>query len=248
MTTFKPDKASPLPLHQQISDWILQRIEGGEWPPRYKLKGEADLAQEMAVARGTLRTSLRRLIRAGAIIQVHGKGTFVAGSGLMMEQPLAARLVSFSEALAEQGLKFKTTVLSVRLEPASASVKKHLGLSSKQKVLRLERLRFVQGDPVIHLVNYVPMDRCPHIEKADFKRVRLFDAIEETSGHRIRSGKRSFEARAATDSLSAHLQIPAGCPLLYLEQVTFFDNGQPIEYSEVYLKADRIRVTTFLNR
>jgi DNA-binding GntR family transcriptional regulator len=248
MTSFIPDKASPLPLHQQITDWILQRIEGGEWPPHHKLKGESDLAKDMAVARGTLRTSLRKLIRAGAIIQVHGKGTFVASSGGKMEQPLAGRLLSFSEALAEQGYRFKTSVLSQGVETASAIVRKHLGLSPRQKVLRLERLRFVQGEPVIHLVNYVPIEKCPRIERFDFKRARLFDAIEEASGHRIRSGKRSFEARVANDALARHLQLPAGSPLLYLEQITFLDTGFPIEYSEVYLKADRIRVTTFLNR
>jgi DNA-binding GntR family transcriptional regulator len=248
MVSFKPDKASPSPLHQQISDWILQRIEGGEWPPHYRLKGEADLAKEMTVARGTLRTSLRSLIRAGAIIQVHGKGTFVASTGGKMEQPLAGRLVSFAEALSEQGYRFKTRVLSAKVEPAQKAIQKLLGLTAKAGVFRLERVRSVQREPVIHLVNYVPVDRCPGIERHDFRTARLFEAIEESSGHQICSGKRSFEARAASDALSHYLEIPAGSPLLYLEQLTFLRDGSPVEYSEVYLKADRIRVTASLNR
>lgn len=248
MATFRPDKTSPAPLHQQIADWILHRIESGQWPPHHKLKGEADLAKDLAVARGTLRTSLRNLIRAGSIVQVHGKGTFVAPSGGKMEQPLAGRLVSFAEALSEQGYRFRTTVLSARSERPSKPIQKHLGTGAKEPVFRLERLRYVAGEPVIYLINYVSERRCPGIGRFDFRKVRLFDAIEETTGRRIRSGKRSFEARVADEELSRHLQMPAGSPLLYLEQVTYLDGGGPIEYSEVFLKADRIRVTTFLNR
>lgn len=248
MPLFQLDKTSSVPLHQQIADWITRQIESGKWLPRYKLKGEAELAKDMKVARGTLRKSMQTLIRTGRIVQVHGRGTFVASHEKQLEQPLAGRFITFSEALAEQGLSFKTKVVSQSIGYPPENIRKLLNLKSKQKVFSIQRVRYLSGEPAIHMVNHVSCEFCPGIERLDFWRIRLFDAIEKEFGLQIRSGKRTFEARSANAHLSGLLEVPTGAPLLFIEQISFLANGRAIECSEIHMKSDLIRVTTTLTR
>ena len=120
MDTPALDRTGPTPLHAQIKDWIKGQIESGAWPPRFKLKAEVDLAAELNVSRGTVRKAIADLIAEGLLTQTHGRGTFV--SPHVVEQPLADRLVTFSEDLISKGIPFETKVLEQAVVQAQGRV------------------------------------------------------------------------------------------------------------------------------
>ena len=102
------DRTGPAPIYLQIETWIREQIAAGAWPPRFKLKAEVDLATELDVSRGTVRKAISDLMAEGLLTQTHGRGTFV--SPHVVEQPLADRLVTFSEDLISKGIPFETRV------------------------------------------------------------------------------------------------------------------------------------------
>jgi DNA-binding GntR family transcriptional regulator len=61
-------------------------------------------------------------------------------------------------------------------------------------------------------------------------------------------GRRTFGADAARPEVAANLGIPAGSPVLYLEQITYLADGRPVEYSDVWVTTSRIKVTSVLRR
>ena len=63
----------------------------------------------------------------------------------------------------------------------------------------------------------------------------------------VTSARRRFDAVLAGDDNAALLDIPATDPLLHLEQLTTTDDT-PLELSDVWLRADRLRVTSHLTR
>ena len=65
------------PLFEQLAAVLRGKIESGEWPPGHKLPGEARLAQEYDVARGTVRAALDLLREEGRIVTFVGRGSFV---------------------------------------------------------------------------------------------------------------------------------------------------------------------------
>jgi len=67
------EREAPTPLRHQIADAIRERIQSGRWPLHYKLKVGAELAAELSVSRGTLRTALQTLVQEGLLAQVHGR-------------------------------------------------------------------------------------------------------------------------------------------------------------------------------
>lgn len=240
------DHVGPTPVYQQVERWIQEQIEQGRWPQHYKLANEIDLANDLGVSRGTIRRAIADLIKAGLLVRVHGRGTFVASKNL--EQPLAERLVSFSEALIEQGIPFETQVLTQGLITPDEYVASLLSVPAGNRVFYLERVRYVRQTPMIYLRNYVVAQRCPGIEEIDFTKHRLFQVLEERYGLVLDWGRRTFEAQIADERIAALLHISQCAPIMKLEQIVYLDDGSPIEFSDVWLRGDRFNLTSTVKR
>ena len=65
---------------------------------------------------------------------------------------------------------------------------------------------------------------------------------------KIASGRRTFTAEEASSEVAAELGVAVGSPVQYLEQVTYLDDGRPIEYSDVWINSKMLRVTSMLAR
>ncbi|MCZ7418449.1 MULTISPECIES: GntR family transcriptional regulator [unclassified Micromonospora] len=240
------DRDAPVPLHAQVSEQIRARILSAEWPPHYRLRSEPELATELGISRGTLRRALSTLIRDGLLVQVRGRGTFVTSTAI--EPSIAQKLTTLSEDFARQGVTVTTQVISREVMPAPSPVAALLDLRPGQSVLRLARLRSITAGPVAWLVNYVRVDLAPGLEHADLADRSLFGLLENDYGLKISTGRRTFTATAASGRTAAALEVPENFPLLYLEQITYLDDGRPIEYSDVWIHSERMRVTSLLSR
>lgn len=240
------DGDGPATLHSRISTWIRSQIASGAWPAHFRLKPEPELAVELGVSRGTLRRALGTLIAEGSLVQVRGKGTFVTSS--VIEPAIAQKLSTLTEDLAAQGVAVTTECLACEVVPPPRSVAALLHVPEGQPILRLVRLRSTDRGPVALLANYVRSDLAPGLERTDFTAQSLFGTLADRYGLQIGSGRRTFSATAADDETAARLEVPAGAPVQYLEQITYLTSGEPIEYSDVWIRSDRLRVTSLLTR
>lgn len=241
-----PTSRLPGTLHSQISAKLRAQIAGGAWPAHHRLKPEPDLAAELGVSRGTVRRALRTLIAEGALVQVRGKGTFVTST--VVEPAIAQKLSSLAEDFADHGVPLITRVLGAELTVPPPAVASLLQSGAAEPILRLHRLRSTAEGPVALLANFVRADRAPGIETVDFTRATLFGTLADRYGLHITAGRRTFSAVSAEGELAERLELPAGSPLLHLEQVTYLTDGSPIEYSDVWIRSDRLRITSLLTR
>ena len=246
MPQFQPDHSGPIPIYEQIKSWIQDQILSGAWPEQYKLLSEAGLATNLDVSRGTVRKAIAELTEEGLLVRSHGRGTFVAPGAL--EQPLADRLVTFSEDLISRGIAFETGVLEQGIVPASGRLARRLNTKSGSDLFFLKRLRFINHAPYIVLHNYVLYDACPGIERLDFKHVRLFEVLEEDYGLQIDYGRRTFQAMAAESETADRLFLAEGDPVMHIEQQTFLNNDQLVEFSDLWLRGDQFRLTAEVPR
>lgn len=240
----EPD--GPVPIYEQIQAWMHEQILTGAWPERHKLPAEADLAAELAVSRGTMRKAIAELSRKGLLIRSHGRGTFVAPGAL--EQPLADRMVTFSEDLISRGIPFETEVLGQGVIAARGKVAERLDTAPGTKLFSLKRLRLVDDVPLILLHNYVIYDVCPGIEQMDFTHVRLFEVLEEHYGLQIDRGRRTFQAQVADAERSAHLDLGLGDAVMHIEQQTVLTDNRLIELSDLWLRGDQFRLSAMVQR
>jgi DNA-binding GntR family transcriptional regulator len=239
-------RSAPTPIFQQIHDWMQEQIESGKWPEHYKLPAETDLAAELCVNRGTVRKAIAHLISEGRLTTIHGRGTFV--SSREIAQPLAERLVTFSEELLSQGIAFETRVLGSAVQHPGEQVASLLSLPPSGREFMLTRVRLVQDEPLALLRNHLRYDRCPGIEDIDFTVQRLFETLEGRYKLQLGWGQRSFEAQRANEQVAQTLGIRQGDPVMYLEQVVYLKDDSPVEFSEVWFRGDRFRLSAVVRR
>lgn len=240
------DREAPSALHSQVSDAIRSLIVSGTYPPHHQLASEPELAVELGVSRGTLRRAISTLIDEGLLKQVHGKGTFVTET--LLEPAVAQKLSTLSEDFASQGVTLATHVLSSGLVAPVRHVATMLRVPDGESVLQLERTRSTADSPIALLHNYVRRDLAPGIENINFSELTLFAALEGQFGLSIGNARRTFSAIAATPQIATALAVDEGAPVLYLEQLTFLADGTPLEYSDVWINSNQLRVVTLLAR
>lgn len=240
------DRAGPVPIYVQIEAWMRAQIAAGAWPARFKLKAEVDLAQELNVSRGTVRKAITELIVEGLLTQTHGRGTFVAPH--VVEQPLADRLITFSEDLISKGIAFETRVIEQAVITAKGRIAALLGLCTGAKVFYLKRVRLVDGEPLIVLNNYVVYEACPGVELMDFTTERLFQVLEDRYGLKLARGRRTFQAQVADREIAHLLEMKAGDAVMNVEQLAFLEDGAVIECSDLWLRGDCFRLSAAVSR
>ena len=239
------DSASP--LHSQISAAMRERIRTGEWPPHYKLHAEGDLAASLNVSRGTIRRALRTLIDEGLLQQVQGRGTFV--TDVRTERNYVDPLRSMAEELRAQGIHYETKVLMFTCDAPEQTVARLLDLSPSEKAWRLERVRSgTDGKPLMFLRNWISKRECPALDGGALENKSLFDVLEHDKSIRIAMGRRTLNADLADHELARVLEVDEGAPLFYVQQITYTAGDRPLEYSDVWMPASRIAMTSIVRR
>ena len=233
-------------IYEQVEDLLMNNIKSGTWPVHSKLKDEIKLSEELGVSRGTLRKAMKSMVEKGFLTQIKGKGTFVASSDI--EQPLASRFVSFSEALEQKGICYKTIVLKKQLVSPGPKIAAFLEIDLEAEVFLIERVRLVDNIPIIYFKNYVHLARCPDIINDDFENETLFSLLENKYRLKIAWGRRIFKAVTALGDVSRNLGLEVGAPVMYLEQNAYTKGNEPVEYSTVWINSDRFDLVSTIQR
>jgi len=240
------DRASPVPLHIQLKQALKDQILGGSWKAGDLVPGEPDLCREFRVSRTTVRQALAGLAYEGLVVRERGRGTFVAPPKLT--ERAAERLSGFYEDMAILGHPPVSRVLRQEIVPASEQVAARLNLKTGGRVVEIERLRLVQGEPVVLTTTRVPHKLCPGLEAADLTHRSLYEYLETECGLTLARGRRTIEAVAADARQARLLRTRRGAPLAFLESVSYLDDGRPVEYYLAWHRGDRSRFEVELFR
>src|SRR5262245_50243502 len=74
------DPQRPEPLHRQIFDQVVARIQSGAFPGGHRLPPTRELAEEIGAHRNPVVRAYEDLVGAGFVTSTVGRGTFVAAS------------------------------------------------------------------------------------------------------------------------------------------------------------------------
>lgn len=228
---------SPIPYYIQVKDMLSDWIKKGKWKTGDQLPGEHELCATFDVSRPVIRQALSELTYEGLVSRKKGKGTFVAGPKI--KEGLVQRLTGFHQDMSAQGYTTVTEVLAQEVIPASAEIAEHLRLAVGDSVIKIERLRFIEDEPIVLVTTYIPHHLCPDLEYEDLTHQSLYTFLEQSCGITIAHGRRMVEAVPASKYVADLLKIRKGSPLILLDSVTYSSDGTPIEYYYAYHRGDR---------
>lgn len=240
------NRSSPLPLYAQLIDVLTDAIEQGIWSPGSQIPAEFELCETFSVSRTVIRQALNDMAYRGLVTRAKGKGTYVAKPKI--GERFFHRLVGFYQDMHEQGLATITQVLRQETTTANPKVAGQLKIEVGTPVIDIERLRFVQNEPIQLVRTYLPYHLCPKLASTDLTQQSLYAFLENEYGLVIAFGQRIIEAVAANPYEASHLRIPEGAPLLLLDSVSFLPERTPLEYYRALHRGDRSRLVVEISR
>jgi GntR family transcriptional regulator len=235
----KLNRHSPQPLFLQLQNLLRGRIDDGSLAPGDKISSEHELSREHGISRMTARRALDTLVMEGLLFRRPGKGTYVSEK---VQWP-GATIFSFSTAMAALGLSVTTRVVEVGPAAPAASIARDLGVAPGEQIVRLTRLRRVEGEAVALHTSYMGMEYYPAILHADLVSTPLNKTMEQISGRRFVNSRDYVEVTLARPEEARPLEIPEGAPLLLVRGLVFSDRWHPERATKSLFRGDRFRFT-----
>lgn len=239
MKTAELSQDARLPLYHRLRDAMLDRITRGEWRPDHAIPAEAELTRAYGVATGTVRKAVEMLVAEGLLERAQGRGTFVRRPSFDNSLFRFFRLLSSGgERVVPDG-----KVLTRRLDTPPADAAEALELGRREKAIRIDRLRLIDGAVV--LIEEIWLPKAPfakllEIDPAEFGNL-LYPFYETHCGQAVASARETLTVDAADAATARTLGIAEGRPVVAIERLALGYDRRPLEWRRSVGAADTFR-------
>lgn len=235
-----------MPYYAQLRELLEADIRAGRLAVGAQLPSEAELCSSYDVSRTVVRQALLELANEGLISRIKGKGSFVARP--KVDEHLAQNLVGLAEEVSARGQHLENQILVFEEQRPPEHIAHNLGLDSQENVVRLDRLRFINGEPWVVTSTFLPSALCAPLLGLDMRHRSLYSTMEEELGLVVDHGRRTIEAALAGQERGPLLGIEPGAPVLLLRSIGYLADQRPIEYFVAWHRGDRSRFDVDLER
>ncbi|MBR3381861.1 MAG: GntR family transcriptional regulator [Clostridia bacterium] len=225
----KPNKAEL----SNIQELLLHEMRYGAFSGVDRLPRESQLAVDLGISRTQLRDSLAELEREGFISRRQGVGTII--NRHVLNVPVRMDLeIEFMDMVRRSGGE-----PSERLVKAGSVLSAHaaekLGLERTGEMLFVSRVVLDGSKPVIYCEDFIPKRL---IRRGDFTAAELekpiFAFLADYCGKDAYLDVTEIRPYLAAGAVSRHLGVPDGTPLLFMDEVDYDFEGEPVMYSRQY--------------
>ncbi|HUZ77410.1 MAG TPA: GntR family transcriptional regulator [Chloroflexota bacterium] len=228
------------PHYLRIARRLRAGIEGGVYLAGQRLPAQRELSRQFDVTPMTLRQALQLLEREGLLVSRQGAGTYVAAHPA--EYDLRA-LRSFAQEMAARGQNLTTRVLSTRLVHGQREAAGALEVGAREALFRLERLRLLDGLPVVYQRSYLPAGLGARLSRARIESHSLYDLLREDLELRVVHARERLRPVNLAARDAALLAKAPGVPALLSIRTTYAPGDRPVLYDEAFMPGDRLEIT-----
>ncbi|QRY64307.1 GntR family transcriptional regulator [Gordonia sp. PDNC005] len=217
-----------------VADVLRREIDRGD---RTGALDENALAAEFDVSRNAVRDALGLLSAQGQIDRAPRVGTHVVRR--KVEHGID-ELRGLKETLLGHGdVRNEIRVATVLRAPVAVAHRLHL--TPGDDVVYIERLRYLDDEPVSLDLTYLTPDVGIPLLDHDIENTDVFVLLEVVSGERLHSAEQSVEAANADPHSAANLDVPPGTAVLLMERLTRLgQNARPVDLEYLRIRSDRI--------
>lgn len=215
---------------------IRALVQSGE----RRLPTEADLARRFSVSVMTVRQALGALEAEGLVVRRRRHGTFLTDHAVRSRR---IHMLGRVADVFEQQQSDEIRVLSAQW----VEVPDHLEgrFADARRVLRLERMRSIDGEPCNHAVNYMREDVAAQVDLELLRRYPVSQVISEHTDFTIAEMVQELCAQTADPDIAARLRIQPLDPVMELVGTSYDAAGRMLDIARILYRGDRFR---FVNR
>lgn len=227
------------PLWMQLMRALRTEIESGDLGPDRPLPSEAELSDIFSVSRTVVREALRELVQQRLIYKVKGRGAFVAPR--KTEVRFVGSMSGSADDLRESGRRVTTQTIRQSLGEADEREAALLQIPLGEQVVRMRRLRRVDGQPWLLVDTALPARLVPGLERAMLENQSLYDVLRRRYGLEPAAADRWIEAVFPNREDAAVLEVSTSTPLLGIESVAWLPDNTRFEAYHALHRSDQTR-------
>lgn len=226
-----------IPYYQQIKTKIIEEISNGTLKHGDKLPSERELAEIHKISRMTARHAISVLEKEGFVERRERVGTFITNKRIQYN---FISVNSFTKGMLDKGLKPSTKTIYMKREKANEFMAKTLEISQGEEIFCLQRLRIVDGTPVVIELSVLPYKFCSGIEKHMEENVSLYQVLRDQYDITLVKQKQRMRISFSDQKESQLLNIKSESPCLLTEGTTHDLSGEIIEYTKGMARGDLV--------
>lgn len=239
-----------IPKYQQIHASLRNDIMNHIYEENAAFPTEKELMETYGASRTTIRNALESLRKDGLIESRRGIGTIVT-TPKQPEIPQSERMTDivgamFHYTMADPGEETATEPL-VDIVPVAAATAAALGIPVGTEVYRIRWLLSVGGVACCYMINFLPMNLTPDLDKRIRPQFPLYPFLLEEYGLEFTSATDEVKPVAANFMEARFLDVEEGKPL-YKIMHTAYRGKDPLEYSITIANPDIFQLTLDIRR
>ncbi|MCP4970147.1 MAG: GntR family transcriptional regulator [Arcobacter sp.] len=224
-------KRNGIPLYLQLKDKLLKDIKlnykiGDLIPPEIKIE------KQYEVSRITVRKAIEELVIDNVLEKKQGKGTYVKEQKKVLYD--ANSIGSLTQRLSKQNDVLQTKSIEFEVIEDDHYVR---DLLKCDKLLCIKRTRLLNDVPFALMLNYLDFKRVPKI-KEKYNIESLYTFLKNEYKIEFYNAKETVEAKNANEEEANELDINVRDALLSLHRLSFDKHNNPVEFSDILIKAD----------
>ncbi len=235
-------QAEQYPKYYLVKEQLAQLC--ARTAPGDPLPTERSLAQSFATSRTTVRQALRELMIEGRLVRVQGRGTFACLP--KVAQPL--QLTSYTEDMRHHSAVSSSRLLSVGHVEASKETARRLGVRPRARLVRLERIRMANEEPMAIEVTHLEAGRFTDLAQRLQGPASLYELLAEVYGTHLAEAEQTIETVPAPPREAELLLTSVGHPMLLLTRLSWDTQGRPVEFVTSFYRGDRYKFVAQLSR
>jgi GntR family transcriptional regulator len=235
-------RSARVPKYYTLKRHLLELTQ--TMPPGSPVPPERTLAADFDTSRTTVRQALQELVVEGRLERIQGKGTFVAKPKVSQ----ALQLTSYTEDMRAQGLEPTSQLLDIGYITADDRLAGLLDMKPGGRVLRIERLRLANSEPMAIETTHLSAKRFPALRRSLTKYASLYTALAEVYDVRLAEAEETIETSLATPREAGLLGTDVGLPMLMLSRHSIGTTGEPVEWVRSVYRGDRYKFVARLKR
>lgn len=238
----KLDKHSNLPLYCQLKDFIIKKIDSGEYTRGGKIPSELELCEELGLSRPTVRQAVAELVFEGKLQIVKGKGTFVSASSERIDiNAFNCMTFSFFSNKEINSDEFDSFEI---IGEVSSEVKEAFGQLPGNNNGFIRIMKSLKNADVVYAVtlSYIPVSFFPNLISDIENNRSMVDITSNKYAYLPAKGNCSLCVSPADSFVSMTLDVSRGTPVLSSLSTLYSKSTSVTEVVMTYMRSDICKI------
>jgi GntR family histidine utilization transcriptional repressor len=206
------------PLYMQIKQFILDKIETGEWMTGQRIATEFELTEQFEVSRMTVNKAIRDLVNEGRLQRRPRLGTFVCDPIEKSESPLLD-IRNIAAEVRDRGREYRSKVLKQVAIKADATIATKLGVMLGTTVFYSEIIHYEDSTPIQLELRWVNSQYAPSYPDQDFTHITPNQFLSDNCP--LSAIEHTVEAIVPDNRIKLDLNMSSNEPCLLLNRRTW---------------------------